>query len=93
VIAQADEKAKVGRLETLIEILMFRQVNMFTPSSLVFVMLVAEKEPVNWVAWFSQKLQNELVVVQRKIKKSINTLVGPALTIIGYYYQELFVKE
>lgn len=92
-IAQADEKAKVGRLETLIEILMFRQVNMFTPSSLVFVMLVAEKEPVNWVAWFSQKLQNELVVVQRKIKKSINTLVGPALTIIGYYYQELFVKE
>jgi len=69
VIAQANEKAKVRRLETLIEILMFRQVNVFALGSLVFVMLVAEKEPVNWVAWFSQKLQNELVVVQRKIYK------------------------
>ncbi len=68
-IAQANEKAKVRRLETLIEILMFRQVNVFALGSLIFVMLVAEKELVNWVAWFFQKLQNELVVVQRKIYK------------------------
>jgi len=56
-------------------------------------MLVAKKEPINWVAWFSQKLQNELVGLQRKAGKSTNTLVRPALTIIGYYYQELFAKE
>jgi hypothetical protein len=93
VTAQAYEKAKVKKLETLTKILMFRQDNMFTPDSLVFMMLAVKKEPVNWVAWFYQKLQNELVVVQRKIRKSINILVGPTLTIIGYYYRELFVRE
>jgi hypothetical protein len=56
-------------------------------------MLVAEKELVNWATWFSYKLQNELVVVQCKVGKSISTLVKLALTIIGYYYQELFARE
>jgi hypothetical protein len=56
-------------------------------------MLVAKKEPINWATWFSQTLQNELVGLQRKAGKLTNTLVRPALTIIGYYYQELFAKE
>jgi hypothetical protein len=38
-------------------------------------------------------LQNELVAVQHKVRKSTNTLVVPTLTIIVYYYQELFAKE
>jgi hypothetical protein len=56
-------------------------------------MLVTKKEPINWVALFYQKLQNELVVIQHKVGKSTNTLVGLALTTIGYYYHELFVRE
>ncbi len=66
---------------------------MFAPSSSIFVMLVTKKEPINWVALFYQKLQNELVVIQHKVGKSTNTLVGLALTTIGYYYHELFVRE
>jgi hypothetical protein len=92
-IAQVNGKVRVRRLKTLTEILTFRQSNNFAPGFLVSMMLVAEKELANWVAWFSQKLQNELVVVQRKARKLISTLVGPTLTIIEYYYQELFVKE
>ncbi len=92
-IAQVDEKEKIGVLEELTKILTFCQGNKFAHSSSILVMLVAEKEPMNWVAWFYQKLQNELVTIQLKVGKSISTLVGPALTIIGYYYQELFVKE
>jgi hypothetical protein len=65
VIAQVDGKAKVGKLETLMEILMFHQGswegNMFALGSLIFVMLATKKELVS-------------------------TLVGFALTIIGYYY-------
>jgi hypothetical protein len=38
-------------------------------------------------------LQNELVAFQHKVGKSTNTLVVPTLTIIVYYYQELFAKE
>ncbi len=56
-------------------------------------MLIVGKEPMNWVAWFFHKLHNELVVVQHKVGKSINTLVRPALTIIEYYFQEQFAKE
>ncbi len=48
---------------------------------------------MNWIARFSQKLQNELAVIQHKTGKLTSTLVGPALTIIGYYYHELFAKE
>jgi hypothetical protein len=47
VIAQANEKAKIGRLEALIKILTFCQGNRFVPSSLVFMMLDIEKGPVN----------------------------------------------
>jgi len=34
-----------------------------------------------------------LVVVQCKAKKLTSTLVGPTLTIIGYYYRKLFFRE
>jgi hypothetical protein len=43
-------------METLMEILTFRQGNMFASISLVFVMLVVEKKPINWATWFSHKL-------------------------------------
>jgi hypothetical protein len=56
VIAQVDWKERVRRIETLMEILTFCQGNRFTLGSLVSVMLVVEKEPVNWASWFSQKL-------------------------------------
>ncbi len=55
-ITQADGKARVGRLEALTDILMFCQGNRFTFGFLVFVMLVTEKEPMNWATWFFQKL-------------------------------------
>jgi hypothetical protein len=41
---------------------------------------------VNWAIWFSRKLQNEIIVIQRKIRKNGNTLVEPTLTIIGHHY-------
>jgi hypothetical protein len=77
---------------TLMEIMTFWQGNKFAFGFFVFVMLVVEKELVNLVAWFFQKLQNELVVVQCKVGKSINTLFRPVLRIIGYYYQKRFTK-
>jgi hypothetical protein len=40
------------------EILTFCQGNKYALGSLVFVMLTIEKEPMNWKAWFFQKLQN-----------------------------------
>jgi hypothetical protein len=52
-IAQVDEKARVERLEALTKILTFRQGNRFALGYLIFVMLVVEKEPVNWATWFS----------------------------------------
>jgi hypothetical protein len=52
-IAQADRKAKVRRLETLTKILTFRQGNRFAFSSLVSMMLIVEKELMNWATWFS----------------------------------------
>jgi hypothetical protein len=47
VIAQADKKVKVVRLETLMEILTFGQGNMFALGFLVCAMLIVEKELVN----------------------------------------------
>lgn len=49
-------------------------------------MLVAEKEKVNWAFWFSQKLQNKIIAIQRKVGKIGNTLTRPALTIMGHYF-------
>jgi hypothetical protein len=92
-IAQANKKAEVEKLKTLTEILMFHQGNKFALSSLVSMMLVVEKEPMDWATWFSLKLQNELVAIQHKARKLTSTLVELALTIIGYYYWELFVRE
>jgi len=92
-IAQANKKAEVKRLKALIEILMFHQGNKFALGSLVSMMLAVEKEPMDWATWFSLKLQSELVAIQRKAKKLTSTLVELALTIIGYYYWELFARE
>jgi hypothetical protein len=86
VIAQADEKVKVVKLETLMEILTFGQGNMFALGSLVCAMLIVEKEPVNWATWFSHKLQIELVATQCKVGKATSTLVEPTLTMIEYFY-------
>ncbi len=47
VIAQANGKARVGRLEALTEILTFHQGNRFALCSLISVMLTTEKEPIN----------------------------------------------
>jgi hypothetical protein len=47
VIAHANEKARVTRLEALTEILTFRQGKMFVLGFLVFMMLNAKKELVN----------------------------------------------
>jgi hypothetical protein len=46
-IAKADGKWKVGILETLMEIISFKQGNNFVPNVLISTMLVAKKEKVN----------------------------------------------
>jgi len=48
---------------------------------------------VNWALWFTQKLQNDILVVQRKVCRLGNTLVGPTLTIIGTYHLDHFVEN
>lgn len=85
-ITKANGKWKVARLEALTEIMSFRQRNKFAPGVLISTMLVAEKEEVNQVVWFSQKLQNEIIAIQCKARKIRNTLAGPTLTIIGHHY-------
>jgi len=47
VIAQANGKARVERLEALTEILTFHQGNRFALCFLISVMLPTEKEPIN----------------------------------------------
>jgi len=47
VLAQANGKARVRKLEALIKILTFCQGNQFSLGSLVFVILATKKEPVN----------------------------------------------
>jgi len=68
------------------EIMSFRQGNKFVIGILISMMLVAKKEEVNWVVWFSQKLQNEIIAIQRRVGKIGNTLIGPSLTIIGHHF-------
>jgi hypothetical protein len=51
------------------EIMSFRKGNKFVPSALISTMLVTEEEKVNWVAWFSQKLQNEIIAIQHMARK------------------------
>jgi hypothetical protein len=62
-IAKVDGRQKLARLEALMEIMYFKQGNKFAPSALISTMLTIEKEKVNWAAWISQKLQNEIIVI------------------------------
>jgi hypothetical protein len=41
-----------------------------------------EEGEMNWALWFTQKLQNEILTMQRKASRARNTLIGPTLTII-----------
>jgi hypothetical protein len=43
--------------------------------------------------WFAQKLQNDILVVQRKVGRPGNTLIGLAFTIIGTYHLDHFVEN
>jgi hypothetical protein len=52
-IAKVDGRWKVTRLEALTDIMSFRQGNKFAPGALILTMLVAKKEKVNCVAWYS----------------------------------------
>jgi hypothetical protein len=52
-IAKVDGIWKVTRLEALTEIMSFRQGNKFDPTTLISIMLIAKKEKLNCVAWFS----------------------------------------
>ncbi len=85
-IAKTNGKWKVAKLEALMEIMYFKQRNKFALGALISTMLVVEKEKVNWVAWFSQKLQNEIIAIQCNTRKNGNTLVEPTLTIIGHHF-------
>jgi hypothetical protein len=62
-IAKADGKQKVARLEALTKIMSFKQGNKFAPSALISTMLAIEKEKVNWASWVSQKLQNKIITI------------------------------
>ncbi len=92
-IAKADGKRKVAKLETLTENMSFRQGNKFALSVLISMMLVVEKEEVNWAIWFSQKLQNEIIVIQCKAGKIGNTLTRSTLTIIGHHFLKQWELE
>jgi hypothetical protein len=48
---------------------------------------------MNWALWFTQKLHNEILVVQRKASRPRNTLIGLALTIIGTKHLDHFVEN
>jgi hypothetical protein len=41
----------------------FRQGNKFALGVLISIMLAIKKEKVNWVVWFSKKLQNEIIAI------------------------------
>jgi hypothetical protein len=84
---------KVVKLEALMEIMSLRQGNKFAPSALISTMLAIKKEKVNWATWFSQKLQNEIIVIQCKAGKIGNTLAEPTLTIIGHYFLKQWEPE
>jgi hypothetical protein len=43
--------------------------------------------------WFAQKLQNEILAMQRKACRPVNTLIGPTLTIIGRHHLDHFVEN
>jgi len=70
-----------------------RQGNKFAPSALISTMLAVKKEKVNWATWFSQKLQNDIIVIQCKAGKIVNTLAEPTLTIIGHYFLKQWEPE
>jgi hypothetical protein len=92
-IAKANGKWKVVKLEALTKIMSFRQRNKFVPSVLISMMLPTEKEEMNWVVWFSHKLQNVIIAIQCKARKIRNTLAGLALTIIGHHYLKQWELE
>jgi hypothetical protein len=48
-ITKVHGKRKVTKLEALMEIMSFKQGNKFALGDLISMMLVAEKEEVNWV--------------------------------------------
>lgn len=73
-------------LEALIEICTFWQGNKFAPRTLVGIIQIVEKGAVNWVDWFSTRLQNEVGTIQNKARKQGNTLVGPTFTHVAHYY-------
>ncbi len=85
-IAKANGKRKVAKLEALTDIMSFKQGNKFAPGALISTMLATKKEKVNWASWVSQKLQNKIIAIQHKVRKIGNTLIGPTLTIIGHYF-------
>jgi hypothetical protein len=62
-IAKANGRQKVARLEAPTDIMSLRQGNKFVLGALILTMLVVEKEKVNGVVWFSQKLQNEIIAI------------------------------
>ncbi len=60
---KANSKWKVARLKTLMKIMSFKQGNKFAPSAPISKMLATKQEKVNWVSWFSHKLQNEIIAI------------------------------
>jgi hypothetical protein len=58
-----DGKRKVAKLEAQMKIMSFKQGNKFAPCALISTMLVAENKKINWVSWFSQKLQNKSIAI------------------------------
>jgi hypothetical protein len=81
VIYKANGPLKVMKLEALTKILTFKQGNKYVPGTLVVVIQAVEEGEVNWALWFTQKLHNEILVVQRKACRPRNTLIEPSFTI------------
>ncbi len=70
-IAKANGKRKVAKLEALTVIMSFEQGNKFAPCVLILTMLVVEKEKVNSTSWFSHKLQNKHLLFSARQEKLV----------------------
>jgi hypothetical protein len=52
-----------GQKEALTKIITFQHGNKYVPRVLVVVIQALKKNPINYVVWFSQKLQNKTITV------------------------------
>lgn len=81
------------KLVTLTKVVTLKQGNNYALGAFISIFQAIEKGTVNQGAWFTQKLQNEIIAFQQKVDKLGNSLIRLALTIIGKFYEGKWVQE